>query len=42
LKALKSTAAIGKDDMNTILAMFIESLGVPLQELSADQRLRVI
>jgi hypothetical protein len=42
LKALKSTAAIGKDDMNTILAKYIEGLGMPFQGLTPNQRLRVI
>ena len=42
LKALKSTAAIGKQDMNAILKKFVRAQGVDLEFLSEDQQLRVI
>jgi hypothetical protein len=42
LKALKSTAAIGKEDMNAILEIFLRQQGVDLDVLSDNQKLRVI
>jgi hypothetical protein len=42
LKALKSTAAISKQDMNGILHKFIIAQGVDLDILSDNQQLRVV